>query len=202
MIRLLQSSWIAGLVGSVSFLMVTAWSLRAPLSAIHPAQEDADDALGSAEASWNFNNPEVQQLISELIKEKDALALRAQQLNDFAARLQTERLELNQVTQHVFRLQQEFDRNVVRIREEETANLKKLAKVYAAMTPDNALAILKELGDDQVVKILAFMKENETAPILECMARAGDIEAKRAALISERLRLTIARPVATKGKTQ
>ena len=36
------------------------------------------------------------------------------------------------------RLQKEFDQNVLRVQEEETANLKKLAKVYSAMTPEGA----------------------------------------------------------------
>ena len=93
------------------------------------------------------------------------------------------------ITQTVSRLQQDFDQQAVRVRETETVNLKKLAKIYSAMSPEGATTILKELPDDQVVKIFLFMKDIETAPILELLAKQGSSEAKRAASISERLRL-------------
>jgi hypothetical protein len=46
------------------------------------------------------------------------------------------------------------------------------------------------------------MKENETAPILETLAKSGTDQAKRAALISERLRLSISRPSTASNKTK
>jgi hypothetical protein len=49
------------------------------------------------------------------------------------------------------------------------------------------------------VKIFAIMKESETAPILELMARDGPVNARRVALISERLRLLS--PPPTQEKT-
>jgi flagellar motility protein MotE (MotC chaperone) len=86
-------------------------------------------------------------------------------------------------------LQSDFDKGVLRVREEESANLKKLAKVYAAMSPDSAAAIFGELDDTAVVKIMVFMKDGETAAILESLAKKGQPQAKRAAELSERLRL-------------
>lgn len=97
------------------------------------------------------------------------------------------------MTQQVGRIQTEFDRNVVRVREEETANLKRLAKIYAAMTPEGAVSILKEMKDDDIVKILAYMKDVETAPILELLAKPGVADAKRTAQISERLKAIVYR---------
>ena len=61
------------------------------------------------------------------------------------------------------------------------------------MTPDGASTIMKSFDDDQIVKILATMKEAEAALILESISKGGEAEAKRAALISEKLRLTIGR---------
>jgi hypothetical protein len=40
-----------------------------------------------------------------------------------------------------------------------------------------------------------FMKESETAAILEALAKKGPVEAKRAALVSEHVRLSIANKV-------
>ena len=80
-------------------------------------------------------------------------------------RLQAERSELNLVTQSVRQLQLDFDQNVLRISEEETANLKKLAKVYADMGPANAARVLEEMDDSSIIKIMVFMKDVETAAI-------------------------------------
>ena len=112
--------------------------------------------------------------------------------------LAAEQTEINQATQAVHQLQMDFDKNVVRVQEEETANLKKLAKVYSAMTPDSAANIFAELDDPSVIRILVFMKEAETAAILESLAKKGAPDAKRVASLSESLRLSIYRNTSSK----
>ena len=190
MVKLLQSSWVAAAIGALLFLGTVAVALnpqkllqarQAELAAVSEAKKPG--------AGWDFNNPEIDQLISELRKEKEELAAREQQLKELATRLASERAEINQATQAVLVLQREFNEGVVRVREEETANLKKLAKTYAAMTPEGALPIVRQMEDEQVVKIFVYMKEDETAPILEALAKLGNTEAKRAATISEKMRL-------------
>src|SRR6266446_2637355 len=165
MIRLLQSSWVAAGIGAVLFL-VTAAAVLNPrkLLRARQAQITASAKKQTPHAGWDFSNPEIDQLIAELKMEKEGLALREQQ-------------------------QKEFDERIVRVREEETANLKKLAKTYAAMSPEGAATILKQMGDDQIVKILVFIKEGDSAPILEAFAKSGEADAKRVAMISERVRV-------------
>ena len=189
MTKIFQSSWFCALVGGLSYWSATVVVWRTPVIP-RPAAVVAKEAL---KPSWEFSNPELDQLISDLRAQKDALATREQQLNELAIRLKAEREEIGVVTQNVGRLQAEFDKNVVRVKDEEVANLKKLAKIYAAMTPEGATNILKELRDDDVVRIFSFMKDSETAPILELLAGQGTEQAKRAAKITERLRMTIAR---------
>ena len=110
-------------------------------------------------------------------------------------------MELNQVTQTVHRLQRDFDATVLRVQDEETANLKKLAKLYAAMEPASAALVMKELDEPAIVKILLFMKDSEAAPILESLAKKGETDARRVASISERLRLAIFRKPSEKPKS-
>lgn len=136
-----------------------------------------------------YQNPEADQLVGELKDEKQRLDDREQQLNELAARLDSERGEITNAALSVQALQADFDKNVLRINEEETANLKKLAKVYSAMTPESASVILADLDDVQVAKIMVFMKEEDAAAILEALAKKGDAQAKRAADLSERLRV-------------
>jgi flagellar motility protein MotE (MotC chaperone) len=204
--KFLQSSWVICLIGCAAYLGTTLAVLNP--KAVHPVHaqepEEGEGHGGAGEAvltgpSWDFNNPEVDQIIAELRAEKASLADRERQLNELSARLRSEQREMIAATQNVHRLQAEFDRNVTRVREEETANLKRLAKLYATMSPDGAAAVMRNLEDDQMLKILVYMKEVEIAPILELIAKGGAEDAKRVAGISERLRLVLFRqPAAVK----
>ena len=188
MIRLLQSSWTAYGLGLGLYLatMVVAWRPYA-----QPPPDLETEAPRFAGPSWAYQNPEADLLIAELKKEKEALVAKEKDLSDLASRLQTERAELNQLTQLVHQVQSEFDRNVVRVRDQESANLKRLAKMYSTMTPDGAAAVFKALDDSTLAKVLTCMKDTETAAILEVMARQGEAQAKRVAAISEQLRQSL-----------
>jgi flagellar motility protein MotE (MotC chaperone) len=61
--------------------------------------------------------------------------------------------------------------------------------MYATMEPAGAARILREIDDTVIVKIMTLMKEPETAAILEAFARQGEQETKRAAAITETLRI-------------
>ena len=189
MTKFLTNPWLTVPVGAVVYLASTLffWKTPAPPPPPHKGAEPPV-LLG---ASWEFTNPEADQLIAELKDQKQALEERQRQLDEWSVRLQAERTELNQVTQAVWQLQSDFDKSVVRVNDEETANLKRLAKVYAAMTPATAATVLGQMDDAVVVKIMLFMKESETAAILETLAKQGAPDAKRAAAISEHLRLSI-----------
>ena len=197
---LLQSKWMVLLMGAVLYLVTTVLVWQ-PLPAPRPTSDDGHAAFSPKGPSWDFANPEMDQLVEELKKERTTLADREQKLNELATRLQTERMELNQVTQTVHQLQREFDASVLRVQEEEVANLKKLAKLYSAMDPTSAALILKELDEPAIVKILVFMKDSEVAPILESLAKKGETDARRVASISERLRLAIYRKPSDKPKS-
>jgi flagellar motility protein MotE (MotC chaperone) len=188
--KLLQSNWLAMFLGMVLYLGTTVLMWQKP----KPVEQEEDpkhEETPISSASWNFHNPEVEMLVSELKKEKETLDLRQTQLNELAARLQSEQQEMLLVTQKVAQMQKEFDTSIVRVKEEETANIKRLAKMYATMSPDGAATIFKQMEETSMVKIMAVMKDTETAPILELMAKGSEDDAKRVANISERLRLLV-----------
>lgn len=195
MISFLQSKWMV-VIGGILGYAATTWFCLQPKRQLAEAAEDIHAAQAAASAiptgpSWTFRNPEMERLLAEIKDERDALQARASQLDELAARLDAERQEISVVTQTVYRLRAELDSTVTRVTQEEAVNLKKLAKVYASMTPEGASRILKEMDESQIVKILALMKETESAPIIESLGQGGQAEAKRAALISNRLRLTL-----------
>lgn len=194
MISILQSGWFCALAGSIAYLATTAALLTPGKLSI--ARQAPVYRSGNGGIAWEFFNPEVDQLIGELKQQKQALATREQQLNELAARLQAERSEINQVTQNVHQLQRDLNKVILHIRDEEMANLKKLGKMYSIMSPEGAASLIRQMDDDQAVKILVFMKEPEAAAILENLALAGDTEAKRAVTLSERLKHSVFRSAA------
>ncbi len=187
MTKLLAHHWISAPIGAVIYLLATVLFWQKPDL---PSRQQLADMAHAIGPSWNFNNPEADQLITELKIEKQSVQQRQQQLDDLAARLSTERTELGQVIQSVRQLQGDFDKAVLRVKDDETGNLKKLAKVYAAMTPEAAAGVLEQLDNEAIVKIMIFLKEPDAAAILEVMAKKGDTEARRTAQISERIRLS------------
>jgi len=198
MMKILQAKWVTALVGCVLYLAVTGYGLTPVKVLSNVPRAPGEQMANTKGASWEFFNPELDRLMRELAEEKKAVAARQEQLDELATRLEAERAELGIVLQSMQRTQKDFDRGVLRVREEETANLKRLAKVYANMTPEGAAAIFKQMDDDQITKVLVFMKDPESAPVLESLAKMGPAGAKKAAALSERLRTTVYRTVPAK----
>jgi flagellar motility protein MotE (MotC chaperone) len=188
--NILQSNWVVALIGALSYMGTTVALWTTPL--IEPVLVASAEVDHAPKPSWEFLNPEVDQLIDDLEQQKQALDKRERELKALAARLETERTEMNALTQMVATAQAEFDRHVLRIKDEEVVNLKRLAKIYSTMTPEGAVSILMELSDDELVKQLLHMKDSETAPMLELMAAKGQEQAKRVAKLTSRMRMTLA----------
>lgn len=182
--KLLQSGWICAVLGSLSFFGVVGALLQPGRIGPITAGARETKAHEGLKPSWEFVNPELDQLVKELKTEKEALENRARQLDELNTRLETERAEIAVLTGALNKMRKESEAKSMKIREEEAANLKKLAKTYAAMTPEGAAVIFKQMEDEQIAKMLVYMKDDEKAPILENFARLGEPEAKRVALLS------------------
>jgi len=88
-------------------------------------------------------------------------------------------------------LQRDFDKNVIRIKDQEVENLKRQAKVMSGMSADGAANLISQMPEDDAVRILFTMKPDEASPILETLGKMGKSEARRAALVTEQLRRTL-----------
>jgi flagellar motility protein MotE (MotC chaperone) len=198
----LKSKLFAAILGGLLFMLTTAFLIPQGIGPAgagdgehgrrpkHPANVRGP--------SWTFFNPELEQIIAELKMEKETMATKQRQLADWETRLKAERAELDEAAKRIGRIEQVINRDLIRIKEDEAVNLKRLAKMYAAMDPAGAAKILNALDDDVAVKILTLMKEAETALILEAMAKMGEAETKRAAKLSENLRLAVPQKSAAK----
>ena len=184
--RILQSPGTVVLLGGVTFFLTmfavfqTA-HLGSPTLAAKPAVSAEDSP------SWKYRNPEMDQWIAQLKEEREALALRTEQLKEWEARLAATSREICTVTQVVSRLQLDFDKRVLLFRDQEKDNLKRQLKVVAGMTPDGAATMFNEMPDDEETKLLYLMKADVSAPILDAMSRQGQAHAARAASLANRL---------------
>lgn len=193
MLCLLKSPWTIPLIGGVLYLATTAALIR-PGQFERPAPTAEAKRSPNDDPSWNFRNPEFEQWVQELKQEREAVAQRAQQLQELQKRLDAERQEILTVTQAVNQLQMEFDKSVVRIKEQELDNLKHQTKIVAAMSPEGAAAMLNEMPEDQSVGVLFMLKPDAASLILDTLSKMGKTEAKRAALLTERIKLVLPPP--------
>ena len=199
MTRLLQSRWAVLLIGGALYLATTAALIR-PEQFAGALPAPGGSLTANNEPSWKFRNPEFEQWIDELKREKEALTTREQQLNELQTRLDAERQEILVVTQTVYQLQGEFDRNVVRISEQEVDNLKRQTKIISGMSAEGAAAMLNEMPEDDMVKVLFTLKADAVSQILDTLSKMGKTEARRAAALSERMRSVL--PPASKTSRQ
>jgi len=186
MMRLLQSGWMACLLGSLIYLGTT-FALFSPAKFAGARPAPAVKKFVNNEVSWKFHNPEFDQWVAELHQEKEVLALKEQQLKELQKRLEAERVELTTVTQTVAQMQTEFDKNVIRFTSQKQDSIKRQAKLITTLSPEAAVALLNEMSDDDAVRLFFAMKTDQVSPLIEAMSKAGSNGTKRAALLTERL---------------
>lgn len=141
---------------------------------------------------WDFWTIEIENLSNELKEERVRLKRQSELLDQRAARLAAEEKEFAKLRADVEALRKEIADRVIEITADEAKNVRTLAATYAALTPRGAVAIFREMDDSTAVKILSLMKPDTVGPIFEEMSRTGaadDSLARRAALLSEKLRL-------------
>jgi flagellar motility protein MotE (MotC chaperone) len=193
MTRILQSGWFVALLGCILYLATTIFVLSP--SKFAGAQFIQPDYSAEDDPSWKFRNPEFNEWVSEIQNEKEKLDERSQQLDEWQTRLNLELQEISVATQTVAQLQATFDQNVVRFKAQDTDNVKRQAKLIAAMSPEGAVDLLSQMSDDDVVRILYMMKPDQASAILDTLSKMGVDQAKRAAQLTERLHQVLPEPV-------
>ena len=131
--KILTANWFVAVVGALAYLGTTAACFTAAKFVAPDGTEGMGESKMPVTESWNFLNPEIDKMVEELKRERESLALREQQLRELEGRLVNERQELGAVTQIVARLQHELEQSIVRVKQDEVPNLKKLAKIHASM---------------------------------------------------------------------
>jgi alanyl-tRNA synthetase len=141
---------------------------------------------------WTFHTRELQQIISSLRMSKEDMDHRQDELNALNERLEQERRELKSARTQLESYRQGITSLITESQASEMKNLKTLASTYTAMDPEAAVAVLNELDETTVVKILALMKADTVGSLFDVMAKVPGKESQnrtRIARLSEKLRL-------------
>lgn len=171
------------------------WSKAATLVVKAAAQRQLAASKARAQTrslGWDFWTVEIENLSSELQEEKARLRQKADDLDRQEARIAAEKKELEKIRDDVAGLRRQIDARVIAINADESKNLRVLAQTYATLTPEGAVAILKEMDDATAVKILSLMKPDVVGPIFEVMAKPNGADtsmAQHAAELSEKLQM-------------
>lgn len=185
--RIIQNPITVAVLAGLMFFGTMFMLLRAmPLGQVTAPEKKAP--IAEDDPSWKFRNPDIDQWVSQIKSEHEALAVREQQLKDWEARLTSESREIATVTEAVTHTQEAFDKRVLTFTDQQKDNVKKQLKVIADMTPDGAAAMLNEMPDDEVAKLLYTLKPDVSGAILDAMSKAGGAPAKRAAMLTQRIK--------------
>lgn len=196
--KFLQSIWMTILVGVVVFtgslfLMWRQMPQPGPVAQTPSADEPKDKSFVFT------SNPEIELLIKELQERQAALDQREVQLRELEARLKADREEIAGIQRAAENMLGEVTNRIVTLGPIEAENLKRLAKIYASLTPENAATVFNKYDDAGVAKLLAFMKEDEAALVLGAISAGGPDGVKRVAAITELLRVTERQPTTAKA---
>lgn len=185
---------VLGLLGGVAGGLLPILQLTPEL--VEAAKESHAEATHGGKPRpakpWDFWTVEVENLTAELKEQYEELENRSALLDAREARIASEMAELNKVRKQIESLRADISRTLFQVEASETKNLRNLATAYAALEPAAAIAILSEMEETTVVKILSLMKPDAVAVLLNEMGRIGltnpDV-LRRAAQLSEKLRL-------------
>jgi flagellar motility protein MotE (MotC chaperone) len=191
--KIVQSPWLVVLLGIVLGLGTEAGLLISKIGGLKPQQPLELDLTGVPDKiQWSFLTPALDEMREELRTRLEKASARESELDEYAMRLQAERSEIEKLKSDLESMRTELTGTFFEIQSVEEKNLKTLANTYTGLSPTAALAIFREMDDEMVVKILAFMKPEPVANILEEMTKTMDGDeslAARAASISNKLRL-------------
>lgn len=200
--KLLTSPWILmslalvlHLVGYLAALMTQTWEIpkiKEPEVEVTTLGIDEILESQSEDYDWYFKTEEIDKYVDELKEREADLGKREESLKSLEAHLAVERDELDQLKKEIERRHKALSDEIMIVRKNEINNLRTLASSYSNISPAAAVAIFEEMDDALVVKIIALMKPDVVALILEELAKNGvndPASIRKAAQLSEELRL-------------
>jgi flagellar motility protein MotE (MotC chaperone) len=165
----------AVIVFTLTFFLLFLRSRSAFVAALPPpapAAPSPDQAQRIAAASyvyWNFHSTEIDKMIRDLAAEREALRAKEADLAAEEARVKSEKAENERLKEEITRSRKELSDFIIRIQAGEAERIQKEVVILNNLDPASIVAVLNEKDDRDVVRLLAQMKPDAVAAILEAM---------------------------------
>ncbi len=167
----LTSRWGIAIIAALCYILTSTMVILQGLPKPGPKLADATP---KPPRIWSFKTDAIDELITELHDERTRFAEEQKSIETMRSQITTERAELERVRDEIKSLRDEVDQRVVKIQESDVKNIKTLATQYSTMKPATAVAILQEMEEDMVVRVLSVMKADRITAILEEMAKVRE----------------------------
>ncbi|MDG1891510.1 MAG: hypothetical protein P8L18_09375 [Verrucomicrobiota bacterium] len=171
--KLLQSSLFAVLLGGFLFFGVTFWMLdgeisnsspgvRAAIEKIQKKNTSEDPEQGSSidAPSWAYDNPEWDQIYTEIVYLRSDLKERAAKVKKQEDNLKVTFAELKKMTNLV-------NKSIITISENEKKNIAKMQALFKTLEPAQTAEILDPKSPEEVAKVFAMMKPSEFGEVVQ-----------------------------------
>ncbi|WP_292290260.1 hypothetical protein [Marivita sp.] len=134
-----------------------------------PATSQATSQARSQAGSQTGPADALPELLAAIAAEHDALAARAAELDLRAAEIDLARAAVMSQNQQLAALRDELSRLLEQARGDHNADITRLVKIYEAMKPAEAAAIMQEADLELAVLVISAMPERSSGPIMATM---------------------------------
>jgi len=153
----------------VSFALLVLFAATVPITLSHGADGASDCSGGPGEL-----------LLAIKLRSKD-LDKREAAVHIEELQIKTLRTEIEERISRLSKARQEMEQVVEELTQEKEKGVKKLAKIYESMDPEEAATRIELVDNKLAVKILKSMKQKSAAAILAA------VKPKKAALLTQKL---------------
>ncbi|MBN2068697.1 MAG: hypothetical protein JW739_03585 [Opitutales bacterium] len=171
--KLFQNAWALAVLAVVIYALTLAGLFVSGGSALFETKQPTHEYEAfdptSEYYTWNFRTHEINKLIENLNMEREKVRQSEEEIALMSSRVNAEMKELTRVKTEIQQYREELSKYLIEVQDSELKNLKTEVAVYANMEPDSVVAIFDEKTDEEVVKLLALMKPDAIAPIIETM---------------------------------
>jgi len=143
--------------------------ILASVPAAAPAPSSKEVEARKQFVYWNFRTTEINKMILDLADQRASVQKREEAVVSDEARIVSERKENDRIRDEINRTRKELSNYIVELKSDEAAHLKEQVAILTNMSPENVVSVFNEKSDQDVVKILALMKPDLVAQILEAM---------------------------------
>ncbi len=123
---------------------------------------------GTQAPNTSFSQSEIM-ILQELAERREALDIRAKEIDKRAIQLKVAEEEINKKLQQLQEYEKKLQKLVYEYTEKEKENINSLVKLYSSMKPKDAARIFNTLDTDITVALLKNMKPTSSSSILSQM---------------------------------